>query len=546
MDAIKKLINSPQQKYLLPILLVFVGFIWEISNLDALRQGTEGFYLQISKEMFQQKSFLTPLYLDHPHWSKPPLHFWMPFPLYFLNGGPSIAFARITVLLLSISSLALFCHWILKRFKIPFPVSFLFFASSIGFLKYSRIFMMEMPLTLLTVLAVVYFYEYLEEKRRRDFVLSVIFLAMASLIKGPVAFVMAGLSLGSYQIYTYVTFKRIFIKPLFVLFSIATVLSSIWYIACYLKYGYYFIEYFFIRENLGKFSSQSYPLKSVIQGLLVYSFPWCLFIPLLYSNVWKTTLKKLHSPDSRGIIFLALNFLCFLILWMIPNQRSHHYAIPSLPFFLALLLIGVYRSYPYFEKGIVSKISKWILLVINCILISVLSLSLTIKDLPSDPQSILVTCLSIAFLIWQSVNLFKMKHQLVLTTFLSLTFLWVYTLPKFYLPTVPQEVVRSIQTNRKKEVAIVFRKPYFIEEAINKKVTPLDKRNIEQYIQNHKEFYIVHESLFNELKLGKLAQVIHSWPIWRRGRRPKEIFSAIKSGELSSLRENLLLLSNHP
>ena len=81
-------------------LLILIALLFDIGNPDALRQGTEGFYLQVASEMFEKKSFLTPYYLDRPHWSKPPLLFLAPQLFYYLDGFAGLFFSRVSVLLM--------------------------------------------------------------------------------------------------------------------------------------------------------------------------------------------------------------------------------------------------------------------------------------------------------------------------------------------------------------------------------------------------------------------------------------------------------------
>ncbi|MBH47976.1 MAG: hypothetical protein CME71_07365 [Halobacteriovorax sp.] len=103
---------TQQHGYLAVISLTFLLMAWDIGNLDAIRQGTEGFYLQISKEMNATGSFLTPLFRGEPHWSKPPLHFWLPFPLYATGAFDLTTAARLSILFLSIFSIMLCASWV--------------------------------------------------------------------------------------------------------------------------------------------------------------------------------------------------------------------------------------------------------------------------------------------------------------------------------------------------------------------------------------------------------------------------------------------------
>ncbi|MEI8348297.1 MAG: glycosyltransferase family 39 protein, partial [Pseudomonadota bacterium] len=177
----------------LVLLLLLVGHLFDLSNPNALRQGTEGFYLKISQEMFEQKSFITPLHMGEPHWSKPPLLFWLAMPLYFIFGVKLWA-ARLSVLIFSILGTWLIARWLRDRFTIPATLGIIFLASSFGFFKYFRIYMMEMPLAILSCLSIFYFYDYWADNRKKDLVLASLFLGLSILVKGPVSLAMASVS----------------------------------------------------------------------------------------------------------------------------------------------------------------------------------------------------------------------------------------------------------------------------------------------------------------------------------------------------------------
>ena len=146
-------LNDKRFVFAISIITILFFYSWDLGNLDGIRQGTEGFYLQISKEMYNSSSFLTPLYRGANHWSKPPLHFWNAMPFYKLFGGASIFAARFSVAILSVWGLFLLSNFFYRQKNIKKYYSVFFFASTLGFFKYSRIYMMEIPLTLFTVLA---------------------------------------------------------------------------------------------------------------------------------------------------------------------------------------------------------------------------------------------------------------------------------------------------------------------------------------------------------------------------------------------------------
>ena len=91
-----------------------------------------------------------------------------------------------------------------------------------------------------------------------------------------------------------------------------SLVASIWFVLCYLEHGYEFINYFFLRENLGKFESQVYPARKIIQGLLLYGLPWSLILFSIFfklKNLNLITIKSFLNKKFESFIFVS--FLTF-------------------------------------------------------------------------------------------------------------------------------------------------------------------------------------------------------------------------------------------
>jgi 4-amino-4-deoxy-L-arabinose transferase-like glycosyltransferase len=529
--------------YFSACLFIVFFFTWDLSNLEGLRQGTEGFYLQISKEMYNAESYLTPLYRGGNHWSKPPLHFWLPMPLYSIAGMPTIFTARLSVALISLLGIMIFSRWIRRQFSIPTIYGLLFFSSAFVFMKYARIYMMEMPLTLLTASSVLYFYTYLKENKSSDLLLASLLLGLSILIKGPVSLAMAGFSIGLYFLYLLTRRRNIFLPALkFGLAGLA--IGSIWFIACYLKYGNEFFEYFFIRENLGKFSSKPYPMRHVFQGLIIFGLPWSLFLPFIYFY-FKDNIKDFFKNEKfDAIIFLFLNFLAFFVLWLIPNQRSHHYAVPALPFLLSIILVTTFN--PNYEVKrlnlfkFTNKLFAGILVLLSITMLSIFKF----QEIQTNVSSIILILIALSIFTANAFIFIKNKHNILkfFSTFVSFGYLWVFLIPSFTLPYIPSEVISAVG---EKSVAVVARKPYFIEEALGKTVDVLSDHSIHRYIEENTKYYIVHESVYKKQGLADITQVVKKWTIWLNRRRASHIFDALKKGSIVDLQEEMYLLKNN-
>lgn len=543
---IKWILRQTQRHgFVASLILAFILMAYDIGNLDALRQGTEGFYLQISKEMMAADSFLTPLYRGEPHWSKPPLHFWLPFPLYYLGAMDTTTAARLAILLFSVLSIGLISIWVERFFTIPKVTAALFFLGTVGFAKYSRIYMMEMPLSLLSTLGALYLCAALLQNKRQDWILSCLFSAAAVLVKGPVAWVMIGGGLTGFLALRLKYSQRIPYKHIILWGLVTVLLGSLWFVACYLKYGQYFIEYFFLRENLGKFTSKSYPMRVVLQGLLIFSLPWSLFLPTLFSkDSWRARLS-FADPFFWPRIFVIVNFLIFFLLWLIPNQRSHHYAMPSMFFFLIILLDAL-KCHHRRLKGALAGIPRWLAATMFFALLPVLFLSFAFPLLFESTTHILIMGVAIAFTLFAFIAFSKnlsLKTR-ALSALLSLGFLWSFVTPLFVLPTLPDRVLKTIG---EREIAVVYRKPYFVEEALERPAQVIIYQSeIAARLGEVKDLLFIPERVVTEQKLEDKIVVVDRWRVWQKSRRVKHISKAVFDQDLSQLQEFMLLVKAKP
>lgn len=516
---------------ILSLLLITFFYLWDLGNIDGLRQGTEGFYLQVTKEMFEAKSYLTPLYTGLKHFSKPPLQFWMGIFFFILGDSSSLFLGRLSMVFVSILGLLGISRWMKKNFNIPLFATLIFLGSSIGFIKYSRIFMMEIPLAIFSTLASLYWYQYLISKKWNHFIVSSLFFVFSCLIKGPIGPVMIIGGMG-----TYLLFNREKITPkIFLWVFISFLISSLWFIYSYLVHGMEFIQTFFIDQNMGKLEKMRYSSSVLWKGLIIFSLPWIIFLfyPL------KEFIQRIKIKSSFSLkgprAFLFFNFLIFFFIWFVPGQKSHHYAFPSVTFFLLFILAS---SYSKIQHSALFKIFIPFILI----LIGVLFLPLLFpKDFsnfygPSFYFSILTLFLSLIFLFQKNLFL-KMISPL-----LSIGSIWCFFIPLFYLPYLPQNVIETINHHA---LGVVVRKPYFVEELVDTpKMDIIDPGKIHEYILQNNHYYLVHLETYKNRQLEGISSVVYSWPIWKRGSSFSDIKTAISKQDLSLLKDEMFLLKN--
>lgn len=528
-----------KQKNLITYTLLFIVaifYLWDIGNMSGIRQGTESLYLQISKEMYEANSYMTPLYKGEHHWSKPPLHFWLPFPLYFAGGGYSLTLARAAVALFGLLAIFFISLKLFRWRQVPILLTFVLLAGSHGLLKFSRTFMMEIPLTLLPAISLFYFWEYLEKRREinaplfknSSLWLAIIFMALSVLIKGPVTLVMAFIGLGFFQVLLYLKERRFIVAESFWFFLLSTLFSSIWFLLCYLRYGSEFFDYFFLRENLGKFGQKKMPSKKIVEGLLLYTLPWLFVIPLFLGKL-KNSFEKF---DRLALYFFTL-FCGFFFIWFIPAQKSHHYALPAIPFALGYILLQLDTKT---LEGRFVRYTQYIMVAILAI-IPLLSLYFS-----KTTWEVFINLL-ILFLIVAIIYLLKKKETqsaLVATGFAFMA-IWTFVLPIYFLPVIPATVLDKIENDSGFTYYLVDRRSYFYSETLGQNIDVIDVSQTASKLAQDKVRIFVYRS-----RLGNIHpqdyHIVAQWRKWLRKVKWKDAKRAILHKDLEQIKEDVFLL----
>lgn len=515
--------------YIFFTFLILILF-FDLGNLDGLRQGTEGFYLLISQEMFEASEFLTPRIYGEIHWSKPPLQFYYPMPLFAVFGGSYLLSARISILIFSLFTCFLISQWYEENLKRNWHECFAFLLLGFYFLKYSRIFMMEASLCFLTTLGLLKAYSFLKANNQKGLISSSLYAGASVLIKGPVSLAMIYPPLFIYSFLMKKSFKK-----LTLFYVLSFLIGSIWFLISYNRYGQEFFHYFFIRENLGKFNAKNYPITSVIQGLLIYSLPTILFlIPIIKE-------KKTKIFKNEFSIFAAISFCFFYFLWFLPKQKSHHYAVPAIP------ILSIFISFHFFELR--DSIKRKVFSIANIvgsvfIAFSILTIGIIYffrDSLAIDENSHYFAGCFFLLGFWTYSKRIKLFSFSILRLIIPQVLLWVFILPLGVLPAVPGRVIDEVQS-RQYSVFVSYRKPFFIKEAMQREINflPLDGLKSDE-IKNG-DVVFMSEKDFIASPQRQEFKTLFRWKVWKRGSRANAILDAIKNRDLGSLQEYYTLV----
>lgn len=508
------------------ILLISTLF-YDIGNLDGLRQGTEGFYLLISQEMYEASSYLSPRIYGDFHWSKPPLQFLYPMPFYAVFGGSYLLWSRVSVLLFSLIICFLISLWYENQLKRNWHEAFSFLLIGFYFLKYSRIFMLEASLCYLTTYGALLAYSFLQKKSKVFPIASSVVTGLSVLIKGPVSLAMIYPSL-----FIITFFKKLSWKKLFTYYILAFVIGSIWFFLSYLEHGTEFFNYFFIRENLGKFNAKRYPISTVVQGLFVYAFPTFLFlIPVLKK---KFTLSNIRENSFN--FYALLSFCFFFFLWFLPRQKSHHYAVPSIP------IISLFICYNFFElkTDIRNKAYQYSNMIGSLFMITgamALALIFYFKDsLNVENSSMAFSGAFFLFGFWTYSKKIRYLSFPILRLIVPQLLFWVFLIPLGVLPAVPNKVEALLQKTNQ-QIFVDYRKPFFVKEALNKEILFFPGDGLKSHEIKSQDYVYIQEERFKILPGNEEFKPLLRWKVWKRGSRLKAILKAVKNQDLTSLQE---------
>jgi 4-amino-4-deoxy-L-arabinose transferase-like glycosyltransferase len=241
----------------------------------------------------------------------------------------------------------------------------------------------DMVLTTFIVLALYALYRWIERGTRGFPWLSVLFMGIATLTKGPVGIILPCLVAGVYLWIRGTGFMRVAAKFLVVALA-SCVLPMVWYVAAYMQGGDDFLA-LVMEENLGRFTgSMSYeshenPIYYNFLTLLSGYAPYTILMLIaavaylrervsrrLWSrrvSEWWYGLKSWVTGLDDVKLFSMLSAVLIFVFYCIPKSKRSVYLLPIYPFlayFIAACMIRMAHSLPKMLKlygGIVATLA---------------------------------------------------------------------------------------------------------------------------------------------------------------------------------------------
>ncbi len=366
------LLNS--KKRLITLLIVLIsGFIIFILGLGTtgLVDETPPLFAAAARAMSESGDWLTPKVNGIFRFDKPPLIYWLMGFFYSLPKNEiwdslgtlsaRLPSALASLFLMLMIGDTLFC-WPQKsdrKFLTPIVAS-LGFALSPLIIIWSRTAVSDALLTGTLGISLLLFWRRMASENNHQCISAWVFLGFAILTKGPVAFVLALLTITSF-LFSQKNWKTLLCKINPKKGFLITVLISLpWYILELIKEGKPFWENFFGYHNFQRYTSvvnnHAEPFWFFLYIMILASLP---FTPFLYHGIFKTFKDFLKSSKQNCDVTETLYtyslcwFTSVLIFFSLSATKLPSYWLPAIPAAAILNsnsfinLKNSSKSYPY-------------------------------------------------------------------------------------------------------------------------------------------------------------------------------------------------------
>jgi 4-amino-4-deoxy-L-arabinose transferase-like glycosyltransferase len=330
------------------LLLAFCGFffLWKLSSFGLIG-ADEPRYAQIAREMMVRHDWVTPTLGGAAWLEKPPLYYWQAIIGYSLF-GVSDWVARLPSVF-DASLLVFAVYFFLRRFRVGSALDgALMTACTAGVVGYARAASTDMALASMFTIAMLAWFAWLESGSRVGLALSYIFLALATLAKGPVAVVLAGLIIIAFAIarHDWKTLWRTLWWPGILLFCLV---ALPWYVLVQTRNPQFF-RIFILEHNLARFGTNVFhhpePFWYYVPVTLLGWLPWAVFV--VAAMVWAGGRFRQRDADPLNT-FLVIWIAAVVVLFSFSQSKLPGYVLPAIP--PGIVLLANYLRSKWLEKA---------------------------------------------------------------------------------------------------------------------------------------------------------------------------------------------------
>lgn len=328
--------NALRQHRSFFILLCFAAALF-LSDIWAYKEfvRAESYFALGAKLMIEEGNWLTPHAPDELPLNKPPLTYWLIGISYKLF-GVSYGASRLPSALTALATLTLVYFLGIKLTdERDALVAAAILGTSYLFMNFARMAMSDMLLTFFVSASLSSFIVVLTasaNKPNRVVYFGYIALALGILTKGPVALALVVLPVAFELL---ISRRREDFKKLQIVrgLALAVIIAAPYFLLVYLRAGAAPLQFFFVGENLKRFSGQIYgasgrPIWYEFAALFSDFAPWSLLLPLAAGVDWKARRERKPAATRR---FLYLWLAAALVVFSLSSFKLDYYLLPIMP-----------------------------------------------------------------------------------------------------------------------------------------------------------------------------------------------------------------------
>ena len=318
------------------VLIAFCGFLFLVGiQLVGLAGADEPRYAQVAREMLARHDWVTPILYGKPWLEKPPLYYWCTMLAYKASDGVSDTAARLPSAMLC-SLLIIFVYVWARRFRRGMQLdAALITASAAMVIGFGRSASTDMPLTAMFTAAMLSWFGWYAEAKRRWLLAFYFFIALATLAKGPVAIFLAAII-----VVVFAALRRdgrLLLRTLWPIgIALYLAVSAPWFIAVQ-RANPDFFRVFFLQQNLERYTSNLYHHREPIWYFLVVALlafvPWTVFvIDAIVDAIrdWRFSVQQVPGDEDLRT-FLTLWCLLPVLFFSFSQSKLPGYILPAVP-----------------------------------------------------------------------------------------------------------------------------------------------------------------------------------------------------------------------
>jgi hypothetical protein len=330
-----------QGKFGIPLFLIFTVWLSFFYNLGdvPLTDRDEGAFSEATREMFERNDYISTYLNGEPRYDKPILIYWFQALGVLIFGVCELAFRLPSAVFASLWVFSVFFFVREHLDRETGWVAAVITATSFLVTIIGSAATADALLNLLITLSMFEIYRYYKADRKIFIYRTFLWIGLGVLTKGPVALLIPFVV--SFVFFLLRKQSRRWIKAVFnpAGLLILFVITLPWYIIQYIKEGQAFIDGFFLKHNVERFSA---PMEGHA-GAMFYYIPVILLAVMPYTGLLIRSLSRLKGFWRKDFdLFMWIWFLFVFSFFSLSGTKLPHYILyGSIPLFI---LMANYRN----------------------------------------------------------------------------------------------------------------------------------------------------------------------------------------------------------